>query len=160
MCIKRIFTSHLILNISRSFPTQEQIYHSYQLDRNNLPGWTWEEVSRTLLPNGECHKHQEVDLSPNNLRQIYLQQIHNYKNGLSSTYLSMWFDPVFVPSLPHPRSQSVCLFTLKGDFTLNAIHAADIVDLVVLFQAGLTERSQYAVALQEVNRQGQPFLRS
>ncbi|KAF4079290.1 hypothetical protein AMELA_G00191340 [Ameiurus melas] len=54
------------------------------------------------------------------------------------------------------RSQSVCLFTLKGDFTLSAVHAGDIVDLVVLFQAGLTERSQYAVALQEVNRQDDP----
>ena len=51
--------------------------------------------------------------------------------------------------------QSVCLLTLKGDFNLNAVMAADIVDLVALFLAGLTERSQYAVALQEINRQGQ-----
>ncbi|KAL6458208.1 hypothetical protein MHYP_G00334380 [Metynnis hypsauchen] len=52
--------------------------------------------------------------------------------------------------------QSVCLLTLKGDFTLNAVMAADIVDLVALFLAGLTERSQYAVALQEINRQDDP----
>lgn len=57
-------------------------------------------------------------------------------------------------SLPHPRSQTVCLLTLKGDFTLTTVNAAEIVDLIVHFQAGLTERSQYAVALQEVNRQG------
>lgn len=48
----------------------------------------------------------------------------------------------------------MCLLTLKGDFTLNAIMAADISDLVAMFLAGLIERSQYAVALQEVNRQG------
>lgn len=52
------------------------------------------------------------------------------------------------------------LLTLKGDFTLSSVSAGDIVDLIVTFQAGLTERSQYAVALQEVNRQGQPPLRS
>uniref|UniRef100_A0A4W4EFL6 Uncharacterized protein n=1 Tax=Electrophorus electricus TaxID=8005 RepID=A0A4W4EFL6_ELEEL len=52
--------------------------------------------------------------------------------------------------------QSVCLLTLKGDFILNAVMAGSIVDLVALFLAGLTERSQYAVAMQEVNRQGQP----
>ncbi|KAI5628300.1 unconventional myosin-VIIb-like isoform X1 [Silurus asotus] len=51
------------------------------------------------------------------------------------------------------RSHAVCLHTLRGDFTLSAVNAGDIVDLIVLFQAGLTERSQYAVALQEVNRQ-------
>uniref|UniRef100_A0AAR2L4U3 Myosin VIIBa n=1 Tax=Pygocentrus nattereri TaxID=42514 RepID=A0AAR2L4U3_PYGNA len=64
-------------------------------------------------------------------------------------------------SPPHPREgksfgQSVCLLTLKGDFTLNAVMAADIVDVVALFLAGLTERSQYAVALQEINRQDDP----
>ncbi|KAA0713123.1 Unconventional myosin-VIIa [Triplophysa tibetana] len=55
--------------------------------------------------------------------------------------------------------KSVCLLTLKGDFTLNAVMAADISDLVAMFLAGLIERSQYAVALQEVNRQDdQTFL--
>lgn len=49
----------------------------------------------------------------------------------------------------------MCLLTLKGDFTLTTVNAAEIVDLIVRFQGGLTERSQYAVALQEVNRQGQ-----
>nr|XP_017212115.2 unconventional myosin-VIIb-like isoform X2 [Danio rerio] len=47
----------------------------------------------------------------------------------------------------------VCLLTLKGDFTLNAIMAVEISDLVAMFLAGLIQRSQYAVALQEVNRQ-------
>ncbi|KAF5898435.1 unconventional myosin-VIIa isoform X2, partial [Clarias magur] len=51
------------------------------------------------------------------------------------------------------RSQTVYLHTMKGDFTLGTVNAGDIVDLIVLFQAGLTERSQYAVALHEVNRQ-------
>ncbi|KAI4892023.1 hypothetical protein NFI96_034232 [Prochilodus magdalenae] len=52
--------------------------------------------------------------------------------------------------------QSVCLLTLKGDFMLNAVMAADIAELIALFLAGLTERSMYAVALQEVNRQDDP----
>uniref|UniRef100_A0A8B9KRV2 Si:ch73-194h10.2 n=1 Tax=Astyanax mexicanus TaxID=7994 RepID=A0A8B9KRV2_ASTMX len=52
--------------------------------------------------------------------------------------------------------QSVCLRTLKGDFMLNAVMGGDIVDLVALFLAGLAERSLYAVALQEVNRQDDP----
>ncbi|KAI2663543.1 Unconventional myosin-VIIa [Labeo rohita] len=47
----------------------------------------------------------------------------------------------------------VCLLTLKGDFTLNAIMASDISDLVAMFLAGLIQRSQYAVTVQEVNRQ-------
>uniref|UniRef100_A0A671SZI7 Unconventional myosin-VIIa-like n=1 Tax=Sinocyclocheilus anshuiensis TaxID=1608454 RepID=A0A671SZI7_9TELE len=47
----------------------------------------------------------------------------------------------------------MCLLTLKGDFTLNAITATDISDLVAMFLAGLIQRSQYAVTLQEVNRQ-------
>uniref|UniRef100_A0A9J7Y6E0 Myosin VIIBa n=1 Tax=Cyprinus carpio carpio TaxID=630221 RepID=A0A9J7Y6E0_CYPCA len=47
----------------------------------------------------------------------------------------------------------VCLLTLKGDFTLNAIAATDISDLVAMFLAGLIQRSQYAVTLQEINRQ-------
>ncbi|XP_060723716.1 unconventional myosin-VIIa [Tachysurus vachellii] len=54
------------------------------------------------------------------------------------------------------RNQTVCLLTLKGDFMLNTANAEEIVELIVLFQAGLTERSQYAVALQEVNRQDDP----
>ncbi|XP_026863554.2 unconventional myosin-VIIa [Electrophorus electricus] len=54
------------------------------------------------------------------------------------------------------RYYSVCLLTLKGDFILNAVMAGSIVDLVALFLAGLTERSQYAVAMQEVNRQDDP----
>lgn len=44
---------------------------------------------------------------------------------------------------------------MKGDFTLNAITAIEISDLVAMFLAGLIQRSQYAVTLQEVNRQGQ-----
>ncbi|TRY58652.1 hypothetical protein DNTS_024794 [Danionella cerebrum] len=47
----------------------------------------------------------------------------------------------------------VCLLTLKGDFTLNAVMAVEISDLIALFLAGLIQRSQYAVSLQEVNRQ-------
>uniref|UniRef100_A0A6Q2X190 Uncharacterized protein n=1 Tax=Esox lucius TaxID=8010 RepID=A0A6Q2X190_ESOLU len=46
---------------------------------------------------------------------------------------------------------SVTLLTLKGDFTLNSVMAGSISELILLFLAGLRDRSQYAVALQEVN---------
>ncbi|XP_062411317.1 unconventional myosin-VIIb [Sardina pilchardus] len=49
--------------------------------------------------------------------------------------------------------QSVCLLTLKGDFMLNAINAADIAEVVTMFLGGLRERSQYAVTLQESVKQ-------
>lgn len=66
----------------------------------------------------------------------------------------------FSPSLPFSREgqgfgQSVCLLTLKGDFVLNAPNAADIADLITMFLDGLRARSQYAVTLLEVSRQGE-----
>uniref|UniRef100_A0A3P8ZN71 Uncharacterized protein n=1 Tax=Esox lucius TaxID=8010 RepID=A0A3P8ZN71_ESOLU len=59
-------------------------------------------------------------------------------------------------SLSLPREgkafdKSVTLLTLKGDFTLNSVMAGSISELILLFLAGLRDRSQYAVALQEVN---------
>ncbi|XP_039985647.1 unconventional myosin-VIIa isoform X1 [Xiphias gladius] len=52
--------------------------------------------------------------------------------------------------------QAVCLLTLKGDFALSGSTAEDMAELVTMFLSGLTERSQYAVALKEVNRQDDP----
>ncbi|KAL1023382.1 hypothetical protein UPYG_G00040140 [Umbra pygmaea] len=54
--------------------------------------------------------------------------------------------------------QSVCLLTLKGDFTLNALMAGNMAELVHLFLTGLRDRSQYAVALQEVSQDDTTFL--
>lgn len=51
--------------------------------------------------------------------------------------------------------QALSLLTLKGDFTLSGSTAEDMADLVTMFLSGLTERSQYAVALREVSSQGQ-----
>uniref|UniRef100_A0AAQ6IG54 Uncharacterized protein n=1 Tax=Anabas testudineus TaxID=64144 RepID=A0AAQ6IG54_ANATE len=51
--------------------------------------------------------------------------------------------------------QAVCLLTLKGDFTLSGTTTEDMYELITMFLSGLTERSQYAVALKDVNRQGQ-----
>lgn len=51
--------------------------------------------------------------------------------------------------------QVVCLLTLKGDFTLSGSAAGDMAELVTMFLGGLAERSRYAVALREVDRQGQ-----
>ncbi|XP_071373725.1 unconventional myosin-VIIb [Centroberyx affinis] len=52
--------------------------------------------------------------------------------------------------------QAVCLLTLKGDFTLSGAMAEDMAELLHMFLSGLMERSQYAVALKEVNRQDDP----
>nr|XP_023011302.2 unconventional myosin-VIIa [Maylandia zebra] len=49
--------------------------------------------------------------------------------------------------------QAVSLMTLKGDFTLSGPSAADMAELITMFVSGLTERSQYAVALKEVEKQ-------
>ncbi|KAM6963110.1 unconventional myosin-VIIb [Aplochiton taeniatus] len=51
---------------------------------------------------------------------------------------------------------SVCLMTLKGDFTLHAPMAGDMAELVHMFLDGLRKRSEYAVALQEVSRKDDP----
>ncbi|XP_058494755.1 unconventional myosin-VIIa [Solea solea] len=52
--------------------------------------------------------------------------------------------------------QAVCLLTLKGDFTLSGSVAEDMSELVTMFLSGLTERSQYAVALRDVSSQDDP----
>ncbi|XP_026199603.1 unconventional myosin-VIIb [Anabas testudineus] len=52
--------------------------------------------------------------------------------------------------------QAVCLLTLKGDFTLSGTTTEDMYELITMFLSGLTERSQYAVALKDVNRQDDP----
>ncbi|XP_035276926.1 unconventional myosin-VIIb-like [Anguilla anguilla] len=52
--------------------------------------------------------------------------------------------------------QLVYLSTLKGDFTLSAVSAVDMVELVHQFLEGLKERSRYCVALHDVNRQDDP----
>uniref|UniRef100_A0A6Q2ZDT3 Uncharacterized protein n=1 Tax=Esox lucius TaxID=8010 RepID=A0A6Q2ZDT3_ESOLU len=54
--------------------------------------------------------------------------------------------------------KSVTLLTLKGDFTLNSVMAGSISELILLFLAGLRDRSQYAVALQEVSQDDHTFL--
>lgn len=45
--------------------------------------------------------------------------------------------------------QKLSLVTLKGDFTLSGSTADDMAELVTMFLSGLTERSQYAVALKD-----------
>ncbi|XP_072294521.1 unconventional myosin-VIIa [Eucyclogobius newberryi] len=56
--------------------------------------------------------------------------------------------------------QKVSLLTLKGDFTLSGSKVDDMVELVTMFLSGLTERSQYAVALKDADGTEDPtFLR-
>uniref|UniRef100_A0AAQ5YI30 Uncharacterized protein n=1 Tax=Amphiprion ocellaris TaxID=80972 RepID=A0AAQ5YI30_AMPOC len=50
--------------------------------------------------------------------------------------------------------QTVSLLTLKGDFTLTGSAVEDMSELITMFLSGLKERSQYAVALKDVDRQG------
>ncbi|XP_076009589.1 unconventional myosin-VIIa isoform X1 [Genypterus blacodes] len=52
--------------------------------------------------------------------------------------------------------QSVSLLTLKGDFSLSGASVAHMAELITMFLSGLTERSQYAVALKETTRQDDP----
>ncbi|KAG9341588.1 hypothetical protein JZ751_019103 [Albula glossodonta] len=52
--------------------------------------------------------------------------------------------------------QTLFLSTLKGDFTLKALMAGGIAELLHMFLGGLRERSEYAVALQEANKQDDP----
>ncbi|XP_028300925.1 unconventional myosin-VIIa [Gouania willdenowi] len=49
-------------------------------------------------------------------------------------------------------TQAVGLLTLKGDFTLSGSTAEDMAELITMFLSGLTERSQYAVTLKDINR--------
>ncbi|XP_030582566.1 unconventional myosin-VIIa [Archocentrus centrarchus] len=56
--------------------------------------------------------------------------------------------------------QAVCLLTLKGDFTLSGSTAEDMAELITMFLSGLTERSQYAVALKEVEKKDDPMFLS
>ncbi|CAN9500286.1 unnamed protein product [Ophioblennius macclurei] len=56
--------------------------------------------------------------------------------------------------------QTVSLLTLKGDFLLSGSNAEDMADLLTMFIIGLTERSQYAVALKDVNIPDDPALLS
>uniref|UniRef100_A0A8C4ZSU1 Myosin VIIBa n=1 Tax=Gadus morhua TaxID=8049 RepID=A0A8C4ZSU1_GADMO len=57
------------------------------------------------------------------------------------------------PSVWDPKSsaQSVCLLTLRGDFTLSGAMTEDLAALVLVFLAGLRERSQYGVALKDAS---------
>uniref|UniRef100_A0A8C5BBM4 Myosin VIIBa n=1 Tax=Gadus morhua TaxID=8049 RepID=A0A8C5BBM4_GADMO len=50
-----------------------------------------------------------------------------------------------------PQGVSVCLLTLRGDFTLSGAMTEDLAALVLVFLAGLRERSQYGVALKDAS---------
>uniref|UniRef100_A0AAZ3RN93 Uncharacterized protein n=1 Tax=Oncorhynchus tshawytscha TaxID=74940 RepID=A0AAZ3RN93_ONCTS len=83
-----------------------------------------------------------------------------YVGKLSQRLHSDW--TVFFVSWEHLEGktfgQSVSLLTLKGDFSLNAVMAGNIAELVHMFLGGLRERSLYTVALQEVNQDDPTFL--
>lgn len=44
--------------------------------------------------------------------------------------------------------------TPKGMYELKAVKGRELVDLVNMFISGLKERSEYAVAIQDLSRQG------
>uniref|UniRef100_A0A674CB98 Myosin VIIB n=1 Tax=Salmo trutta TaxID=8032 RepID=A0A674CB98_SALTR len=56
--------------------------------------------------------------------------------------------------------QSVSLATLRGQFLLQSVEAGEMADLIQWYLEGLRERSVYAVALQDVNKQDDPMLLS
>ena len=51
-------------------------------------------------------------------------------------------------------SHSVCLLSLRGDYTLSGAMTEDLAALVLVFLAGLRERSQYAVTLVDASSPG------
>uniref|UniRef100_A0A8C7NX38 Myosin VIIBb n=1 Tax=Oncorhynchus mykiss TaxID=8022 RepID=A0A8C7NX38_ONCMY len=52
------------------------------------------------------------------------------------------------------QGPSVSLATLRGQFLLQSVDAGEMADLIQWYLEGLKERSVYAVALQDVNKQG------
>uniref|UniRef100_A0A673GBD4 Unconventional myosin-VIIa-like n=1 Tax=Sinocyclocheilus rhinocerous TaxID=307959 RepID=A0A673GBD4_9TELE len=54
----------------------------------------------------------------------------------------------------------VCLMTPKGMYELKAVKGRELVELVSMFISGLKKRSVYAVAIQDLSRQGDPTLLS
>ncbi|XP_057696428.1 unconventional myosin-VIIb isoform X2 [Corythoichthys intestinalis] len=54
------------------------------------------------------------------------------------------------------KGPTVSLLTLKGDFTLSGSTVEDMAGLVTMFLSGLTERSQYAVTLKEIDKPDDP----
>uniref|UniRef100_A0A671NGN2 Unconventional myosin-VIIa-like n=1 Tax=Sinocyclocheilus anshuiensis TaxID=1608454 RepID=A0A671NGN2_9TELE len=54
----------------------------------------------------------------------------------------------------------VCLMTPKGMYELKAVKGRELVELVNMFISGLKKRSVYAVAIQDLSRQGDPTLLS
>ncbi|XP_053177675.1 unconventional myosin-VIIa [Scomber japonicus] len=55
---------------------------------------------------------------------------------------------------------AVSMLTLKGDFTLSGSAVEGMAELITMFLSGLTERSQYAVTLTEVDSRDDPTLLS
>uniref|UniRef100_A0A8C7HRK9 Unconventional myosin-VIIb n=1 Tax=Oncorhynchus kisutch TaxID=8019 RepID=A0A8C7HRK9_ONCKI len=58
------------------------------------------------------------------------------------------------------QGPSVSLATLRGQFLLQSVDAGEMADLIQWYLEGLKERSVYAVALQDVNKQDDPTLLS
>ncbi|XP_077573092.1 unconventional myosin-VIIb [Stigmatopora nigra] len=54
------------------------------------------------------------------------------------------------------KAPTVSLVTLKGDFTLSGSTVENMAELVTMFLSGLTERSQYAVTLKEMEKPDDP----
>ncbi|CAB1325889.1 unnamed protein product [Coregonus sp. 'balchen'] len=57
-------------------------------------------------------------------------------------------------------SQSVSLATVRGQFLLQSVDAGEMADLIQWYLEGLRQRSVYAVALQDNNKQDDPTLLS
>uniref|UniRef100_A0A8K9X660 Myosin VIIBa n=1 Tax=Oncorhynchus mykiss TaxID=8022 RepID=A0A8K9X660_ONCMY len=98
-----------------------------------------------------------LDEKERRLLQLSYPEVTGVNTMRYSSYVSV---VILLPPLREGKTfgQSVSLLTLKGDFSLNAAMAGNIAELVHMFLGGLRERSQYAVALQEVNQDDPTFL--
>ena len=132
----------------RSPTAKEQVHSGRKLDWYHIPGWKREEAVGTVLSRSHRSQPRQVKILlmlPLELewkRQVFLENDRTFKS--------------YVVSLREGKAsgKTVCLLTLKGDFTLSGSTAEDLSELVTMFLSGLSERSQYAVALRDVSSQG------
>lgn len=72
-------------------------------------------------------------------------------------YITTYIDPNYVVLSLYSEGRMrevVCISTLRGEYKLGAVYAHNMVELISKFLSGLKERSVYAVAVQDCNRQG------
>uniref|UniRef100_A0A8C1LAQ1 Myosin VIIBb n=1 Tax=Cyprinus carpio TaxID=7962 RepID=A0A8C1LAQ1_CYPCA len=84
----------------------------------------------------------------------------NWKGVFFQDVTEAAFMQLSYPEVSGIEMRIVCLMTPKGMYELKVVKGKDFVELVNMFISGLKERSQYAVAIQDLSRQEDPTLLS